>query len=168
VKTYTGIITRLEPNQVFVFGSNLTGFHGAGSAGFASFGVAGNKWRYFKYDEKPFGWKGNWNIKGRGEGLQEGVRGKSYALPTVTKAGAKKSFTLKQIRESIAKLYRCAREHPELEFLIAYTGSGGKLLNGYTLEDMAFCFADFPDIPENVVFEKDFVELVELATIFRK
>ena len=32
IKTYTGIIEKLEPNQIFVFGSNTEGRHGKGAA----------------------------------------------------------------------------------------------------------------------------------------
>jgi len=159
-KTYSGLIDHLDTHQVFVFGSNPGGFHGAGSAGFASFGVVGNQWRRFDYHKKPWGWKGKWNIKGCGEGLQEGTDGKSYALPTVTRAGAKRSFSPDMIKASIRRLYDCATEHPEWDFLIAYTGEGRKLLNGYSLEEMADFFAVF-DIPENIVFEEVFSKLVE-------
>lgn len=34
-KTYKGLITELKPNQIFVFGSNIEGRHGAGAALFA-------------------------------------------------------------------------------------------------------------------------------------
>lgn len=52
-------ITTLKPNEIFVFGSNLQGFHGGGAAALAyrSFGA----------------------VWGQGEGLQ----GQSYALPTM-------------------------------------------------------------------------------------
>ncbi len=52
-------ITRLEPNEIFVFGSNLAGFHGGGAARFAynNFGA----------------------IWGQGVGLQ----GQCYAIPTM-------------------------------------------------------------------------------------
>ena len=52
-------ITSLRPNEIFVFGSNLGGFHGGGAAALAyrSFGA----------------------VWGQGEGLQ----GQSYALPTM-------------------------------------------------------------------------------------
>ncbi len=71
MKTYKGLITKLESNEVFVFGSNLRGFHGAGAAGYASFGVPGNSWRKFNYDKKPHNWEGKWNRKGCSEGLQK-------------------------------------------------------------------------------------------------
>ena len=31
MKTYKGLIKKLEPNQIFVFGSNTEGRHGAGT-----------------------------------------------------------------------------------------------------------------------------------------
>lgn len=159
MRTYKGYITDLKDNQVFVFGSNLDGFHGGGAAGFASFGVTGNKWRNFDYSSKPKGWKGKWNVKGVGEGFQEGEEGKSYALPTVTKAGYKNSLNESQIRSNIEKLYAFAKNNPDLDFLIAYCNDGSKLLNGYDIEDMANLFA-FEEIPENIVFEERFAKLV--------
>lgn len=157
MKTYRGNISSLKENQVFVFGSNIFGFHGAGSAGFASFGIAGNHWREFEYDKKPDGWKGKWNIKGVGEGYQEGMEGKSYALPTVTKAGAKRSLSLAQIQLNISKLYDFARQHPELEFLVAQENKIG--LNGYRPEEMGQAFRA-TEIPDNVVFEEEFAKLL--------
>ena len=43
--TPEGPITVLDPNEVFVFGSNAAGFHGAGAAGWAYTGQAGNQYR---------------------------------------------------------------------------------------------------------------------------
>lgn len=154
MKFHNGNIETLENNQVYTFGANKLGFHGAGSAGFASFGVRGNVWREYGYGSKPNGWKGRWNIKGAGEGFQEGTEGKSYAIPTVTRAGAKRSIPLEDIKGSISKFYRFATEHPDLEFLVAY--SKGRNLNGYSHEEMMSVFKG--DIPENVVFEFGFFD----------
>ena len=159
-KTYKGYITELKENQVFVFGSNLQGFSGAGSAGNASFGVSGNSWRRFNYANKPNGWKGKWNVKGIGEGIQEGTEGKSYALPTVVRASDRKSLSKEQIKENIQRLYKFAEENKSLEFLVAYRNDGSKLLNGYTIEEMAEMFSSFP-IPENIVFEDEFAKLLK-------
>jgi len=52
-------ITDLEPNEIFVFGSNLAGAHGGGAAAIA--------WRKFGA------------VWGQGVGLQ----GQSYAIPTM-------------------------------------------------------------------------------------
>jgi len=159
MKTYSGYITKLEPNQVFIFGSNTKGFHGAGSAGYASFGVSGNKWRDFDYGSKPQGWKGKWNVKGIGLGFQEGTEGKSYALPTVRKAGDKQSLDKLQIHKNIQDLYTFAENHPDLEFLIAYRDDGKMPLNGYTIQEMADMF-NLTMIPDNIVFEEEFYKLM--------
>lgn len=45
---YYGNIVKLQENDVFVMGTNEKGFHGAGAAGYASFGISGNVWRKFK------------------------------------------------------------------------------------------------------------------------
>jgi len=160
MKTYSGYITELKSNQVFCFGSNLQGFHGAGAAGFASFGVNGNKWRDFDYSNKPNGWKGHWNIKGIGVGFQEGNEGKSYAIPTVKRAGSPMSLDKSEICKNIQDLYSFAKDHPDLEFLIAYCNDGKTLLNGYTIEEMATMF-NVATIPENIVFEERFAEIIK-------
>ena len=161
-KSYGEQVAKLEANQVFVFGSNLNGgFHGAGAAGFASFGVSGNRWREFDYASKPFGWKGKWNVKGIGEGLQEGTEGKSYALPTVLRAGDKCSRTRDEIVASIRKMYDVALKNPELTFLVAGSSAGGKEpLNGYSHKDMCRMYFDAGQIPGNVVFSKSYTEMV--------
>jgi hypothetical protein len=159
--TYKGYITKLSKNEVFVFGSNLDGFHGAGSAGYASFGVAGNHWREYRYDEKPAGWCGKWNVKGCAEGFQCGTEACSYALPTVTKAGAKRSLSINQIKLNISKFYDWARSHPQTNFLVAQENKMG--LNGYTPEEMAEAFSSAA-IPENVIFEEKFAKLLKYET----
>ena len=159
MKKYSGKINKLQPNQVFVFGSNLDGFHGGGAAGFASFGVHGNVWRAIGYDSWTDGKKGLLNVKGVAEGFQVGEVGMSYAIPTVTRAGAKRSIPLETIKESVAKLYAYAKECDDLEFLVAYSANG-RNLNGYSAEEMAGVFAQ-DSIPENVVFEEGFAELIE-------
>ena len=58
-RTTPELITELQPNEIFVFGSNLKGMHGGGAA-------------YIAY--RKFG-----AIMGQGVGLQ----GQSYAIPTM-------------------------------------------------------------------------------------
>lgn len=158
MNTYKGIITKLEQYDIFVFGSNLKGFHGAGSAGYASFGVFGNKWRDFDYASKPNGWRGRWNVKGIGEGLQQGTEGWSYALPTVVKAGLKRSRNVKEIINSISKLYQCALNNSNWRFLVAYSVKPS--LNGYTPIEMAHMFLIAGKIPNNIYFNEDFSKLI--------
>ena len=157
MKTYEGFVSMLKANEVFVFGSNLIGFHGAGAAGFASFGVSGNHWRDRDYASKPDGWKGRWNVKGMSVGYQEGTEGASYALPTMTAPG--KPAKLNHIRRNIKQLYRYAEDNPDKNFLIAYTIKGYNI-NGYSNLQMAQQFAANP-IPENIVFEKGFGNLIQ-------
>ena len=157
-KTYTGLITVLQPNQVFVFGSNMQGFHGGGSAGFATFNEATN-WRDSGYHAVPNGYKGCWNEKGVAEGIQHGNVGSSYAIPTVERAGMRRSRTKKQITESIQKFYKFATLYSEYEFLVAYTAEG-RNLNGYSNQEMADMFYNDGNVPENVIFECGFNDLI--------
>ena len=154
--TYSGFITNLKNNEVFVFGSNFGGFHGAGAAGFASFGVTGNQWRRFGYGSKPDGWKGKWAVKGVGEGLQQGADGWSYALPTVNRPGF--PLTKPEIKVGIYRLYRTAAKYPKWRFLVAYAASG-RNLNGYTSQNMADMFSAATP-PSNIIFQDHFSSLL--------
>lgn len=154
---YTGNVTNITSNQVFVFGANQSGFHGAGSAGYASFGVFGNHWRKFDYGKTPWGTKGKWNVKGKTQ-YQEGNEGSSYGLVTVTKAGAKRSITPSQLKLNIQNLYLFALKNTNKEFLVAQSTKTG--LNGYTGLEMATFFGSHP-IPENVKFEEQFYKLIQ-------
>lgn len=136
-KTYKGMITSLQPNQIFVFGSNTEGRHGAGAA---------------KTAKDKFGAK---------YGQAEGPQGQSYAIITkdLTKDDKKHpSRTKEQIIEQIHKLYEYAKANPNKEFLVAYS-STGRNLNYYTNQEMAEMFAN-EEIPSNIVFEEGFNELV--------
>lgn len=136
-KTYKGIISKLYPNQIYVFGSNTQGRHGAGSA---------------KKARDLFGAK---------YGQAEGLQGRSYAIITkdlTKKYKDKPSRTKEQIIEQICKLYDFAKANPDKEFIIPYTGYG-KNLNYYSNEDMAYMFAQY-DIPDNIIFEYEFYQLI--------
>lgn len=135
-KTYTGLIEKLEANQIFVFGSNTEGRHGAGAAAVAA---------------KLFGAK---------YGQAKGPQGRSYAICTKDLTYDKHpSVSKKFIIDQIKDLYFYAEKHPKLEFFIAYSGRGLNL-SYFTPEEMAAMFAR-PSIPGNIVFEKDFAELVK-------
>lgn len=134
-KLYTDLIEKLEPNQIFVFGSNTQGRHSAGAAKFAL------------------------NKCGAIYGQAIGLQGQSYAI--ITKDLTKKvhpsipeSFIILQIKE----LYKYANNHPELEFLIAYSGTRTNL-NGYSPTEMAKMFFS-ENIPNNIVFEENFYKLI--------
>jgi len=158
MNVYEEYITKLEKDEVFVFGSNKNdGFHGAGSAGFASFNRMGNHWREEGYAMKEHGWKGCWNVKGCGEGFQKGSIGRSYALPTVTKAGAKRSRTPEEICISVRTLYAFALSQPQLKFYVAQDVKNQ--LNGYSADEMAQIFSCIK-IPNNIYFYRPFYDLL--------
>jgi hypothetical protein len=164
MRAYGLSVAKLQKNEVFVFGSNWDGkrggFHGAGAAGFASFGVSGNRWREFDYDRKPNGWQGKWNVKGVGEGLQAGTEGTSYALPIVTRPGAKRSLTHQQIVENIRKMYVCASANPGLRFLVAGSKMGSQPLCGYTHDEICSMYVEAGPIPSNVFFSDSYAASV--------
>ena len=155
MKTFSGIITSLADNEVFVFGANLQGFHGAGSAGYASFGETGNVWRKHGYGEAPNGTKGHWCVKGK-LGPQVGLEGKSYALPTVTRCGAKRS-----LEPEFAPLFDCCRRNPQWTFYFAQEGKVG--LNGWTPVEMAGFMRRAGELPPNLVVSVTLAPYLETA-----
>jgi hypothetical protein len=158
MKSYSKYITELKDDEVWVFGSNHQGFHGAGAAAWASFGQSGNVWRNYDYHLKPNGWKGLYNVKGCSEGIQEGRVGKSYAIPTVTKAGAKRSIPKKKIEENIKKFYKFAENNPQWKFYVAQNAEKG--YNGYEVDEMVKMWSvEHP--PDNVYFYEPFYILLK-------
>lgn len=134
-KTYKGFITQLKDNQIFVFGSNTQGKHGKGAAL-----IARNKF-------------------GAIYGQAEGPQGQSYAIITkdLTKS-IHPSRTKEQITQQIHDLYEYARNNPDKEFLVAYSGTGTNL-NAYSNKEMADMFSS-EVIPNNIMFEDEFNSLL--------
>ena len=129
---YDGKITPAG-DVVFVFGSNPEGRHGKGAAKVAveSFGA----------------------VYGQGEGLQ----GHSYALPTkdlrIKENNGFRSISEKDIVANISKMYECARQNPDRQFMVAYTNAPEETtLNGYSGREMAAMFLAAGSFPENVRF----------------
>lgn len=136
MKVYKGQINKLEVNQIFCFGSNTQGRHSKGAALFAR------------------------QKCGAIYGQPSGFQGQSYAIVTkdLTKS-VHPSISKDAIIKQIGALYEFARQNLTLEFLIAYSGSGTNL-NGYSNKEMAEMFAR-EEIPENIVFEEGFLQLVK-------
>lgn len=105
-----------KPGQIFVFGSNLSGYHGGGAARAA-------------HDHYGAEW-----------GVYEGLTGNSYALPTVKENIAGPS-PLHEIKIRVDTFLKFATEHPELHFLVTRVGCG---LAGHWDEDIAPMFANAP------------------------
>lgn len=102
-------------DEIFVFGSNLAGRHGAGSARFA---------------KQHFG-----AITGVGVGRM----GMSYAIPT--KDRALKVLPLTTIAGHVKDFLDYARAHTEFTFLVVAIGCG---LAGYKAADIAPMFRNAP------------------------
>lgn len=135
-KTYKGPITELPPNGIFQFGSNTEGRHGKGSALTA---------------RMRFG-----AIQGQSKGLQ----GQSYAIITKDlREHEHPSVSAHIIRLQILNMYSWAISNPDKEIYVIYSANGFNL-NGYTNEDMALMYT-VPIIPDNVIFEEDFLKLIE-------
>jgi len=123
-------ISELKDGEIFVFGSNCAGRHGAGAAKTAM----------------------KWGAKyGQGEGLQ----GKCYALPTMN-AAISNHLSLVKIQKYVDKYIQFAIDNPELTFLTTAIGTN---LAGYTVKDIAPLFKGAIDI-KNIFLPKSFWKIL--------
>lgn len=109
-------ITQLEPNAVFVFGSNLAGHHAGGAA---------------KTAHEKFG--AEW-------GIGEGLSGQTYAFPTLERDMHKRGT--RGLEASRDRLFATARALPEKTFLLTKVGCG---IAGYTEQEMSKLFDHSPE-----------------------
>ena len=124
-------ITHLEENEVFVFGSNKAGIHGAGAA----------------YTAR--------NLFGAKSGAGIGPTGSCYALPTKNEHFI--TMSLPEIEEEVQDLLRHAQVNKEQTFLITKIGCG---LAGYKEEDIAPMFTEFLML-DNVTLPKEFCKIIK-------
>jgi hypothetical protein len=107
-------ITNLKPNEIFVFGSNESGIHGAGAARTAlSFGAK------------------------MGKGF--GPSGQTFAIPT--KDWNIETLSIPHIAPYITRFLDYTRNNPNLIFLVTKIGCG---LAGHTIESIAPLFQGYP------------------------
>lgn len=122
------LITQLNNNEVFVFGSNESGFHGRGAAKTAM----------------------QWGaIYGQAYGLQ----GKTFAIPTVKKF-IKGKLEINKIADYVNRFIDFTKTRKDLDFLVTEIGCG---LAGYSVSDIAPLFKECNDL-DNVYLPKSFVE----------
>ena len=100
---------------MFVFGSNMNGFHYGGAAQTAY---------------KKFG--AEW-------GIGEGLSGQTYAYPTLERDMNKRG--MRGLEYSRDRLYATARALPDKEFLLTPVGTG---IAGFTYEQINELFRDLP------------------------
>lgn len=108
-------INHLEKNEIFVFGSNESGIHGAGAA----------KLAYSKFGAE---WKNGF-----------GLQGNSYAIPT--KDFNIKTLDWIEIKDYVDEFLIFAESRQDLTFLVTEIGCG---LAGYEPKDIAPMFRGYP------------------------
>lgn len=103
-------------NNIFVFGSNLAGIHGAGSAHAAKL------------------------YHGAIYGIGVGLQGRAYAIPT--KNGNFDVLPLEQIRLYVNQFLEYAKDNPNKTFNVVAIGCG---LAGFNPEEIAPMFKNYTD-----------------------
>ena len=127
-------ITELKSNEVFVFGSNEAGIHGAGAALTA---------------RRKFGAK-------LGKGI--GHVGKTYAIPTKNKK--LKTLSLSRIGKYVDEFIEFAKSTPELKYFVTEIGCG---LAGYKASDIAPLFKNAIYV-ENIYLPHSFWKTIQTNT----
>lgn len=100
-------------DRIFVFGSNLSGFHGAGAA----------KAAYQFYGAKLFDF--------------EGMTGRAYAIPTKDQY-VQETLPMEAITHSIAKFVHFTHTNPNLKFFVTRVGCGLAGLKDATIAPLFF------------------------------
>jgi len=113
MRTTPDNVTRLEDNEVFVFGSNRAGRHGKGAALLAK------------------------RLFGAQYGTGDGPTGKCYAI--ATKSAEMKVLPLNLIASQVDTFLGYAAENPEKTFLVTQIGCG---LAGYAPSEIAPMFKE--------------------------
>lgn len=131
MKASSNNITELKDNEVFVFGSNLIGAHGAGAA---------------KMALNRFG-----AILSKGVGLQ----GQSYAIPTKDRNII--TLPISSIKPYVDEFIKYAKFRHDLDFLVTEIGCG---LAGYEPKDIAPLFKEAQYVG-NIYLPQSFINILE-------
>lgn len=124
-------ITELKLNEIFVFGSNTEGRHGAGAAKVA-----------MKF--------------GAEYGKSKGLYGNTYAIITQDLAfPGQKTIGIQAIKQQIDEMLTIARTSmSDYTFLVTAIGTG---LAGYSFEEIASCF-NVAELPDNVSLPQSIID----------
>lgn len=131
-------IVNLNENEIFVFGSNEAGIHGAGAARIA----------FLKF--------------GAEMGLGNGLSGNSYAIPT--KDRNVRTLPLDKVKSYIDEFIGFVLKHQNLTFYLTKIGCG---LAGFTIEEIKNIFWEVIEeyrtesskeqyLPSNLIIPKEF------------
>ena len=124
-------IDHLEDGEIFVFGSNESGIHGAGAAKLA-------------FDKFGAVWK-----------VGVGHEGKTYAIPT--KDYVIKTLDLEEINDYVKEFLIYAEKNPDFTFLVTKIGCG---LASYKEVDIAPLFKKAFFI-KNIILPKEFYDIIK-------
>lgn len=125
-RTTPEFITELGDNEVFVFGSNLSGIHGGGAA------------------KQALEWGAVW-------GNPFGAQGKTYAIPTKDK-NVYTTLPLESIKPYVESFIEYSKNNTQYTFLVTQIGCG---LAGYKPKHIAPLFIDSIEV-ENIYLPKIF------------
>lgn len=126
----TPYVKELNPNDIFVFGSNESGRHGKGAAKTAM----------------------RWGAK---YGQAEGLQGRTYAIPTVN-ASISNKLSITKIKKYVDKFIEFAKVTPENIYLVTEIGCG---LAGWEVKDIAPLFVNAIKV-ENIYLPKKFWNII--------
>ena len=132
-------VENLKDGQVFVFGSNLIGYH-SGGASLVAMQRFGAVW-----------------------GQAEGSQGQCYAIPVDIRGEAVDNVSA-YLKRHIDKFLAYAKAHPELSFLVIRVGCGNA---GFDEEFVAPFFKEAMQM-DNVSLPKSFVEILKRGKTDKK
>jgi len=119
-------INHVSGNEIFVFGSNLSGMHGGGAA------KAAMKW-------------------GAVWGNPTGLQGNTYAIPTKSENYAS-TLTIDEIKPYVIDFVKFAKDNPDLRFYVTEIGCG---LANMVYDDIAPLFKEAMEV-ENIFLPAKF------------
>ncbi len=134
-----GFVESLKDGQVFVFGSNLIGYH-SGGASLVAMQRFGAVW-----------------------GQAEGPQGQCYAIPVDIRGEAVENVSA-YMKRHIDKFLAYVKAHPELFFLVIRVGCGNA---GFDEEFVAPFFKEAMKM-DNVSLPKSFVEILKRSETSKK
>jgi hypothetical protein len=123
-------ITHLEPNQIFTYGANAAGIHGAGAAKLAL----------------------RWGAKMG----QYGLVGQTYGIPT--KDHNIRTLPLDKIQVHVDTFLAVAFSHPEYEFLLTKIGCGLALYQPKDIAPLFKIIKT--GVFENVILPEEFYKII--------
>ena len=97
-RTTPDVITKLNENEIFIFGSNLSGRHGKGAA------------------KTALGW-------GAKYGQASGIQGKTYGIPTKD-ASIRRTLSIEEIKPFVDDFIEWAKYHSGNIFYVTEIGCG--------------------------------------------